>query len=174
MELYTVGKPYPGGLLPPSNNYNYRQGQHELIVSMPDLADSEISDFRSGEARFALTVLDSVIFLSYKFGDQPWSDAPFNWHLVPTEMRSEPPVTTGDTRAILFIILIDAKNGIVQALREITFSPRFTRLLHANIVEQIKSPVSREQHYADVDDAYQRYTSDELVNLAIDKCKGGD
>lgn len=173
MELLTVGKPYPGGVLSPGNNYNYREGEHELLVCMSDLSAGEITAFKTGEAKFALTVLQGIIFLCYRFGDQPWCDAPYHWWIVPEDQRVEPPITIGDTRAILHVILLETSGCIVRALRTCTVSPRFTRLLHQNIREQMQ-PISDQEYSSAISGIYDRFSSGDLAKNALITCKGGD
>lgn len=84
MYKYEVGKPYfPGKSHFPENvEYNYRSGAHELRLFYPSPTSKEIADVQSGEARFALYPYMDVIFFCFKFGEQPWSDSPYNIHLV--------------------------------------------------------------------------------------------
>jgi hypothetical protein len=59
-----------------------------------------------------------VILLLYRIeGFANWSDAPYSWHLVPEQLRTDP-----DERALMTVVLVDAGAGIIRALRAVASS----------------------------------------------------
>ena len=70
--------------------FNVRNSAAELLVVYPDITPQEVDDFRHGEAHFGLHEVSQVIFLSLKFGSQPYSDAPFSIHRVNEAERKVP------------------------------------------------------------------------------------
>lgn len=102
---------------PEGTQYAFRGGAHELLLFFRGPTAAEVEAVRRGRARFALYAQGDLLVLCSKFGDQPWADAPFSWHLLPEGEREGPPELTGDERIALQIILVDAATGIVHVLR---------------------------------------------------------
>ncbi|MDH3600903.1 MAG: hypothetical protein OEU26_14860, partial [Candidatus Tectomicrobia bacterium] len=57
-----------------------------------------------------------IIFFLLRFeGVSSWADAPYSFHLVPVEERSLPPDhLSPQTRAVVTVLLVEARSGIVQ------------------------------------------------------------
>jgi hypothetical protein len=160
MNVYTVGQPYNPRVRswPPSVQYNYRGGEHELILFWPRPSAGEIAGVKSGEIEVGFLVHRSVILFLYKIsGACDWSDAPYSWHRVPESERSIPLDRSDESRALLHVILVDATDGIVRALRVVTIPTDITRYLHTAIRIQAASPYGPGQHDADIADAYRLY-----------------
>lgn len=177
MTTYAVGRPYHPSRTrwPEGAQYNYRSGTHELLLFFDRPSKSEIRDIRKGACEFALIERGPAIVLCYLFGDGEWSDAPFSWHLVPEEQRDLPSADLeADKRASLMVMLIDASNGIVGAIRTVSWSPDFTREMHAAIRRQALSPWDEMAFERAVQSLYAiAPTSRAMVSLATVKTRGG-
>ena len=90
MYLYEVGKLYSSRTKwQELAQYNYRGGEHELILFLAHSSSKEVSDLQNGISEFALYVENDLIILLYRFGQSiDWSDAPFSIHLVPPRGKS--------------------------------------------------------------------------------------
>lgn len=161
---------------PEAVEYNYHDAGHELRLIWRDPSAREIEAVRRGAARFALYTHRDVVFFLYRFGEMPWSDAPFSWHLVPEGRRRVPERAGPETRALLQVQLIESRSGTVLALRTLTLSPEFTRLLHAAIRRQSEAPwPGRASYDAQLHEAYRRFpTSAQMAKNATARTKGGD
>lgn len=172
-----VGKPYSLTRLlwDEGSDYNYRSEQHELHLFLESPNQREIKDIIKGPTRFALAVEGDIIFLCYKFGDLPWSDSTYNYHLVPADQQTLPPETTPTEHAVLTVVLIDAATGIVRGLRLVTFSPSFTLALHTAIRQQAARPFPGIDAYdAHIARIYSAYDSAGIADtLAAITCQGG-
>ncbi len=178
MHRLEVGKPYLAGRtsLPEGVQYNFRSGQHELLMWLRNPSKREVESIRSGEAEFALAVHRSVIFFLYRFGESlPWSDAPYSFHLVPAGQRELPQrLATPETRVLLQVVLVDARSTIVRALRVVSLSPEFSRALHREIAGQVAAPWNPKSYDADLDAAYRRWRSAEsMLSAAVARMKDG-
>jgi hypothetical protein len=86
-----------------------------------------------------MIVEQPLLVLAYRFGQTiPWADVPYSWHLQPEEWRAVPPPpdNSPEARALLWISLVSAYDGIIHAQRGVTLSPLFTRALHHAIRTQ--------------------------------------
>jgi len=179
MPVLEVGKRYIAGraAIDPRAEYNFRGGQHELLLCLSSLTEREVEAVRRGEAEFGLVVSGDVIFFLYRFGEAiRWSDAPYSWHLVPPGERELPePPATAETRALLSVVLVDADRNMVRALRALTFSPDFTRELHGAIREQAGRTWTVAAYDAELRRAYKRWpTTDLMLPAAVARCRGGE
>jgi hypothetical protein len=179
MNIFQVRTRYnPSSLKwPEGSQYNVREGLHELLLPLNDLSQEEITGVRTGDSEFALAVHGDIISLLFRFGQAiPWSDAPFSWHLVPQDQRTLPaPEMSLETKAIVNIALIESSTGILKALRAVTLSTEFTRLLHHVIYEQANNPWPGGEAYdRQLANVYKRYpTSEALLETAIVKTRWG-
>ena len=177
MHATEVGKPYKEGkfMWPEFVEYTYTRAGHTLKVFSRELTRAEIADYKQGDAEFALFVKDGLMFLCYKFGSFDWSDASFTPHLVPDSHRQEPDVLTGDQRAVLQVILVEATTGIVKAIRMISLSPEFSRVLHNQIaLIGAALPMTKREVDQIVGKIYNLFESKDMAKAAMIRCKGGE
>lgn len=143
---YRVGEPFQRGRRqwPIGTRYSYGHNGHELTLFLSPIHERLIGDLRFGEAEFALVVESPVLVLAFRFGQScSWSDAPFCFHMQPTQGRVIPPPELSEqTRALLWVTLVGARDGLIHAQRGMTLAPEFTRALHQAIREQAAKPFS--------------------------------
>lgn len=143
-HLYEVGKLYHANRTqwPENVEYNYRDGAHELRLFYLSPPPKKVADVQNGQVRLALYPYLDVIFFCFRFGDQSWSDSPYNVNLVPAAQRQMPEdADTAAERRLLTTFLVDAATGILRAIRVVSMSPQFTRALHAAIWKQTGRPL---------------------------------
>jgi len=144
VPAYRVGERFQRGRTswPTCAQYGYGSGGHELTLFVADPTPEEIDDVRRGEAVFALTILGPVFYLAFRFGAAAdWRDVPYAWHIQHVEARATPPATcSSEDRALLWISLVGADDGVIRAQRGVTLSPSFTRSLHQAIRDQAEAP----------------------------------
>ena len=174
MHEYQVGELYNPNVKSwlETPQYNYRSGSHELVLFFKRPSTTEITAVKDGKAEFALAVRGDIIFFLYRFGTSiDWSDAPYSWHLVPEAERAIMPgqvAVTGETRALLTVILVDADSGIIRAMRVVSLSPSFTSRLNQAIVEQSQKPFNSVSYDRQLTELYKSYpNSSNLLKIAI-------
>jgi hypothetical protein len=177
VHLLEVGKLYNPDRTswPETNQYNFRAGQHELVIFYERPTAEEVEAFSKGETEFAMHFERGVIFFLYKFGDLAWADATYSWHLVPEDERQLPsPPASAEERTLLSVLLVDASTGILKSMRALTLSPRFTRELGRAIREQAAASFSTQSHDAALSILYGKYsTTNQLLKAALVRTKGG-
>jgi hypothetical protein len=183
MHLYVVGQPYNPNVTswPEKYEYNYRQGEHELLIFLKSPRQEEIEAATTGTAEFALHVEGSALFLMTRFGEidggkgLPWSDAPYSWWFVRPDQRRIPDAETAGRHLLLPINLVDADTGILRGMRATTLSPDFTVKLIDAIRRQARSSFDPTTHQKDIERAYRKYpTVEAMVDAAAARCIGGD
>jgi hypothetical protein len=140
VPVYRVGEPFHQGRCtwPEGGQFTYSPGGHELTLFRSAIRDDVVNEVRQGQAELALIVELPLIVLTYRFGQTiPWDDVPYSWHLQPVTWRVIPSVEhSPEARALLWITLVGAEDGIIHAQRGVTLSPSFTHSLHDAIRAQ--------------------------------------
>jgi hypothetical protein len=167
MHIYEVGKLYTERThWPELAQYNYRGGEHELVLFFNHPTPEEIHDVARGEVSFALYERGAQIVMLYRFGQAlPWSDAPYSIHLVPTEERVLPPETAEGAEP-LHVVLVNAATGIIAALRAIAIPQDFLQVLYAAIHRQAALPFTRAIYNGELESLFARYDSAALAGIA--------
>jgi hypothetical protein len=175
MFSLVIGQPYDLTTTewPEGCHYNFDDSGHWLHYMFHNPSKVEIESIQGGAAQFALYVEDPCIFLLHQFGGMLWNDTPYSWWLVSEEHRTLPD-TNPTLHALLKVVLIDSSNGIVKGLRALTFSAEFTLRLQQEIRRQAVMPWSRVKHEEVIQSIYQTYSSAEMAERAVIRCKGGD
>jgi hypothetical protein len=105
--------------------YQLESSGHVMYAFMSDPDRTEVNAFRHGKVELAVYVDPPAVFMLAQLGALPWIDAPFSWHLVPDAFK--PSFSTADASEreqpgseTLLVVLADARNTIVRALRIVT------------------------------------------------------
>lgn len=146
-------------------DFNWRNGAFELRIFMDRPTREEVWAIRKGRSEFALYQDGPALFLLYRFHPGvPWSDASYTVHLVPVEDRSRmPEVGSAQERWLLTVILVDARTGIIQALRQVTFPLELSHALTEAIREQERTPWDEAAYDAAIRSVYDRYPTTEAL-----------
>lgn len=179
MYLYRVGQLYSPTRKKWEEHveYNFRAGAHELRLFFFQPTPEEIKAVLSDPCKFALYVYQDIIFFCFRFGHLPWSDSGSSIHLVPQDERISPPDPDKvEERFLLHVFLVDADTGILKAIRVVSFSPQFTRALHAALWRQLSNPFPEMSEYErQAKRIYNNYTSKEIAEkLSFVRCEGGE
>ena len=142
---YRVGEPLVVGRKqwPAGVQYGFGPDGHQLTLFVSAVPPRMIEDVRLGEAEFALLGGGSPVFLlAYRLGETAeWNAVPFGWHLQHAESRAVPAShPSPEHRALLWISLVGADDGIIHAQRGVALSPAFTQALHQAIQTQAMGP----------------------------------
>ena len=177
VPAYRVGELFQRGRLhwPIGTQYTYGPNGHGLTLFLGPIPQQLIHDVRFGEAEFALIVELPILVLAFRFGHSiSWSDVPFCFHMQPACDRMIPPPELSDeTRALLWVTLVGARDGLIHAQRGMTLAPEFTRVLHQSIREQAAKPFSPDDCLMAVRQLFvDRRDMDARLSLARSHTKG--
>ncbi|MBO2461563.1 hypothetical protein [Actinomadura violacea] len=165
MQRYAVGEPYD----PKNPRRRYDDGFHfsfsdtgiMLVGFMAGPKPAEIQDFKSGVAQFALVDGESCAVLCFRFGTQPWSDAPWEAWRLPAGYR-----LPEQGANLITIVLVDGDTGIVKVVRTIGWKPDFAAAAHRVFSRLVAGPASPEAATADLNRLFALPTA-ELVKQAV-------
>lgn len=184
MHCYEVGKPYhvDRKVWPECAQLHWMDGELEVVLFFNQPSRHEVEAVRKGKSEFALYDRDGLVVLLYHFDGHratvQWSDASYQWHLVPLDRRVPPPpaeVLTAETRVKLYITLVNAQDGLIEALRIQSLSPELTRAIFDAIRRQMDIPWNGRPVYDQAIAALYRKYPDSATMLvdSIARCKGG-
>lgn len=142
---YRVGEPLVPGRSqwPVGAQYCFGAEGHTLTLFVRAVDVRMVEDVRRGEAEFAMLGDSPVFLLAYRLGDSAeWGSAAFAWHLQHAGSRAVPTAShSPETRALLWISLVGADDGVIHAQRGVALAPDFTRALHEAIRAQAAAPL---------------------------------
>lgn len=174
LHVIQVGDPYhPGidwtGAVP---QLRLTAAGAEFILPMSAPARHELRAFQA-TAEFAIYPGDTWLLLLYQFSDPrdsnprhglPWSDAAWEYH---QQAKVEQPVVPGERGSsfLLRLVLVDADDGLVQAIRVLSPTVHFADALRDAVARQAVHPAATDpkQSVREIHAVYDRYSSQELV-----------
>lgn len=143
VPVYRVGELFRLGRTkwPEGGAFTYSRGGLELtlfVSSIEATRNNVVYDVRQGEVELGLIVELPLIVIAYRVGQSiPWNDVPYSWHLQPMSWRVVPSLKSSrEARALLWITLVGADDGLIYAQRGVTLSPSFTQSLHEAVRAQ--------------------------------------
>jgi hypothetical protein len=183
MHTYIVGQLYDPSRKswPEGADYNFRAGGHELRIFLGRATPREIAAVGTGRVDFGLMAELPEIFVVSRFRGPDGRvvcsfDCSYSWHRVSPDERTDPPVwedTSPQLRALASIILVEATNGVILALRTCSYSPEFTRSFHRAIHDQAALPFDQAEHERAVADIVRRLNTDQIWERCAIRCEGG-
>lgn len=136
---------------------NYDQAGPSLVISMTGMTAKEAEKIRQGKIEFALFEKDEILFLLVKIpGVMGWSDAPFHVGLY-SDGRTVPNEIPDGAGWGLTVIGVDARNGMIKALRHIGLGTDFSRRMLQIIQGQQGRRVSAVDHHNKINQIYREY-----------------
>jgi hypothetical protein len=183
MHTYIVGQPYE-----PSRrswderaDYNFPAGGHELRIFLPNATPKEVAAVGTGRVEFGLMFELPEIFVVSRFHGPDGRvvasfDCSYSWHRVDSAERTDPPAweeTSPDLRALCSIVLVEATNGLILAMRSVSYSLEFTRSLHRAIADQAELPYDQAEHERAVADMVRRLNTNQIWERCTVRCEGG-
>jgi hypothetical protein len=177
--VYRVGEPFRQGRCcwPEGAYFSYSPGGHELSLFHSDIREGMVNEVSRGQAEFAMIVEPPLLVLAYRFGQSiPWDDVPYSWHLQPVDWRRIPSRDhSPESRALLWISLVGANDGIIHAQRGMTLSPGFTRTLHDAIRTQALMAFDAEECTLAISRVFLNYPSTvDRLSLAVARTLGNE
>jgi hypothetical protein len=161
-----VGQPYiPGqGKLEEKIRYRLDNEGHSLLIVKTKITDQEIEDIKSGAVELGVYIDGPIIFLLFKFGTSKWNDAPYSWHTVPSGIRVYPQEALKDNT--LMVVLVEATDGLVKAVREIPLTAEFASQLNEYITIQANGSFNGLSYAKHINMVYNQSTAEEMREMA--------
>ncbi len=176
---YRVGELFRRGRTewPAGTQFRVGDSIDELTLFRREIGHELVQAVQRGRFEFALLVEQSFIVLAYQVpGVIPWEEAPFCWHLQHLSERVIPMLDSSpEARALLWISLVSATDGVVQAQRGVTLSPSFTRAIRDTVRRQAQVRFRPEACTDGLSRMYLGFpTTDDRLSLAVARSAGNE
>ena len=170
MRQTMVGMPFISRVtaLAESTIYNYTPGGHMLTICVSNPAHGLIHSVQNEEVVFGLFEIERTLFILAKFGRLPWQASYYNWRINAPVLRPDPWHDLGRLKngIAVSVCLVNASNGIVEALRSVTLSHEFSRAFLEKVSDQTKRPFDPWRHAEIVDEVLDGFAKG--VNMMSD------
>lgn len=146
---------------------NYDQAGPTLVIAMTGMTAKEAKNIRQGKMEFALFEKEDILFLLVRIpGTMDWSDAPFHIGLY-RDGRQVPVEIPDGAGWGLTVIGVDARNGMIKAIRLIGLGTDFSRKMIEIIKKQEGIRVSQVDYHNRVNRLYREYDCERMARQAV-------
>lgn len=158
MSAEILGLPYRGkpGPRQPHNRFNWECGILEYVVFIEDPTPEEVQGFQQIPAQLGFHHDPPVIWAVLNIPGIHLADAPFTPHLVDPSARYFPTLHTADTRYPVTVIMADARDGAVRAIRCATISPAASQRLLEATLALLSTPFDTAAYERAIQETYAR------------------
>ena len=151
-------------------NVNGAGIQLKVFFNNPD--SNEIEQFKVEESfEIRSTILENVLFFTFKIGNLEIMDAPYSPHLEQEFNINREELETGDQGFSLNLVLINSLDGEIKTLRIIGLSNKFSKELANQIEELKKKEIDKYDYENNLNKLFSKYTTKEIYKMSINYCK---
>jgi hypothetical protein len=175
MRLTKVGMLLIPGVttLAEDTTYNYTAAGHTLKLCVSNPTPDQIEAVQKQEAVFGLFQREDTLFILVKFRSLSWLTCHYNWWINAPVMRPDPWLDlVGLNGGIsVSVCLVNAANGILEALRSITLSREFSEAFLEVVSAQAQPPFDPWRHAQVVDEVLREFPGrGEMMKKAFCMC----
>ncbi len=165
MNRFEVGKLFTESITryPEGVKFEFTQSGPVLLLFFDSPTEHEINSVKTGKLEVGLYSRDNILFFLCKFEGTPWMDAPYSIHLSKPFFFDQMTETQGFG---LQIFLVDARTGILKAMRLIGLSNDFSKKLRVAMEKQRMQPFNKAAYNQIINALYANYTTKDLVDRA--------
>lgn len=165
MHKYEVGTKYHLDVTNQKEGaiFDFDNAGATLLLLYDKPTNEEIYNIKKGELKIGMYHKDDILFMLYKFGAEPWIDAPYNVNLSTSFELKEIKSGSGYFNNI---ILVNIKDNIIKAMRCIGWSESFSRYFNEFIEKQRHIAFNKNQYDANIKNTYKNYTTKDIVGRA--------
>jgi hypothetical protein len=167
---FIVGEPFERGRggREPHNQVQYLQSGLYVFDFWRGACAHSLMEAAARTVELALSEVDEILFVLYRLGLHPWSDAPYSYHLTNAAHRPDlAPVEEGE-REPFELVVTSAEDGIVRLVKAGMLTPEFTGALREAAYRDSRRAFEEEERRARLGAIYRRHaTSETLLRGAL-------
>jgi hypothetical protein len=149
-------------------------GMGMLVVFRASPTANEIEAFRRAPMRLGVVEVGGCLFVLYAVKGFD-GDAPYDWHLASESERVIPEPLTPKQRLLICVYLVDARTGVIRAMRQTSMSRRVSRALVEAVRRQSAiGGFDRLEYDARLARVYDRWRFADLERMGVMDGTGGD
>lgn len=167
MQTIQIGQAYIPGEVKLEEKVRYRLDNegHSLLLVKAGITPQDIEDIQNGAVELGMYIDGPIIFLLFKFGSSKWNDAAYSWHTVPAGIRVYPEEVKDNDA--LKVILAEATDGVVKAVREVVLTPDFAEKLNEAITNQANCSFNGLSYAKHINMVYNQYTAEDMAEMIV-------
>ncbi len=146
-----------------SIQFDFRKGCSILLIFLPDPTQEELREIKYQPFEARMTCLPDVLWLTFRFGNLGFMDAPFSPHLT---NGIQYPTDLDGACDILQIFVIDSATGTVKAIRAISYSEGFSAALRVGCMCLLPQDFNATAYDYLLCSTQQRYSAEEIAKAA--------
>ena len=168
---FSVGQTFPDQIGAPDRNlFDFANDGTILFMTLNKPTPAEIRQIRSGEKCFRMTCFPGTLWLTFKFGELDWGEAPFSPHLC---TQADLPRNLNDASTYLHIVMVDSSDGVVKYYERLKYNDAFTAALKTGVILLLGEEFSREEYDAVLDAVQAKYSAEQIARKAVVECVFG-
>lgn len=148
--------------------FTMQGGAPILVINWHNITPSELKSLKGTDHKFAFLYRDGIMFLLAKFGTIEWMDVPYSVHLDRGEVNLDLDIPDGQGLA-LQLIVINADNNKILALKLIGLKTNFSRKFIDMIIAQAKEPFDALKYNQKLIFWRDKYTTKQMVDYADER-----
>lgn len=142
---------------------------HGLLIVKEGVTNQNADNIQNASVELGTYIDGPIIFLLFKFGNEPWNDAPYSWHTVPRESQVYPEEAAN--AGALKVGLVESDDGVIKAIRNIAFTQEFADKLNTAITVQANGSFNGLSYAKHINTVYNQYTSEDMIEMAVARMK---
>lgn len=173
MKLYfyddfVVGNTIPGQAgKPDANIFDLADYGSFLFIRLKEPTFFEMSQFQRPAKRIRITCLPNTLWMTFKFGELEWGEAPYSPHL---SMQAHLPQTIQAACSSLTIAVVDSLDGRLVYCERLKYDEAFSAALKTGVMQLLLQDFNREEYFLFLDAVKTRYSTREIAEKAIAEC----
>jgi hypothetical protein len=165
---YYVGQIFPEEIGKPDyTKFDITDRGSILFMTMKNPTTYEIQQMSSAKKRMRLSCLADIMWMTFKFGDLEWTEAPYTPHL--SKWVHFPQDINTVCKDISFV-LIDSTDGIVKYCEHLQYNETFIAALKTGIMLLLAQDFNKDIYDILVDMVKSKYTTKQIAEIAVAEC----
>lgn len=169
--MYAIGLPHPFGdkLKEGASIYYDNCCGFTVEIKLPNLTPQAITAFRKGTISIDLSYLEKILFFTIDIDNFTYFDLAFTSNITYLNSKDELGDIENNEGFAFNFILTEATNNIVQALRVISLSNHFSKILLEKMKEQLDENFNANEHNRKVFKIFSKYNDLKQLSIAHTK-----
>ena len=139
-----------------------------LLVTLHDPTPYELNQFVNGRKTMRLTCIENAMWLTFKFGELQWMEAPYSPHL---STQADMPESLVRACSDFTISLVNTTNGLIKYCRRFCFNAEFSGAFRTAATMLLSQEFDREFYDQLLGFIQNQYSTADIAASAIVECQ---
>ncbi len=173
MKIYIYDDFVVGNILPSqvgkpdANIFDLADYGSILLMRLREPTTFEMSQFQSPAKRIRISCLPDTLWMTFKFGEMEWNEAPFSPHLS-TQAHLPQAIQTACSN--ITIAVVDSLDGRVVHCERLKYDDAFSAALKTGVMQLLVQDFNKEEYDLFLDVVKSKYSTRQIAEMAIAEC----